>query len=142
MNNNNVKRKGFVTDLKLQVWFFERGYSVSVPLGDNDKYDFILDTGEQLLRIQSKTCNLTRQQGYLSFSSSSVHSNRSKNTRIKYTKTDIDYFATMDLSTGKVYLVPVEECGNEVHLKLSKDNLQKNSKFAEDYLVEKVLKIK
>jgi len=31
------------------------GYSVSVPFGDNDKYDLIVDDGSSLYRIQCKT---------------------------------------------------------------------------------------
>ncbi len=31
------------------------GHSVSVPFGDNDKYDLIVDNGRELYRIQCKT---------------------------------------------------------------------------------------
>lgn len=137
----STKRKGFITEEKIKLWFFERGWSVSVPLGDDDRYDFIVDFNGKLLRMQSKTANLKRTKGCLNICTSSCHSNNTSNYRKQYSKDEIDFFCTLNPETGKIYLIPVEECGNEFNLRLipSKNNNIKNVHFAENYEGEKMI---
>ena len=45
------KIKGLTTELQCQLFFTSLGYNVSVPLGEDCKYDFIVDIDGQLLRI-------------------------------------------------------------------------------------------
>ena len=44
-----------MTESKIIHEMVANGYSVSVPFGDNDKYDLIVDTDDTLFRIQCKT---------------------------------------------------------------------------------------
>ena len=53
---------GTITELKCITYFLELGFTVSVPQNPC-RYDFILDTGTELLKIQVKTCNTTRYLG-------------------------------------------------------------------------------
>ena len=111
-----------------------------MPIGDDDRYDFIVDFDGKLMRMQSKTSNLTRKEGYLNFKASSEHRNSQGNYRTKYSKNDIDYFCTIHPETEQVYIVPVEECGNECYLKLSSSySNSSNIRFAIDYEGEKML---
>ena len=59
----NTKEKGILTEFKAKLWFLERGFSVSEPIGDNDRYDFIVDFNGKLLKFQRNTSNLTRTPG-------------------------------------------------------------------------------
>ena len=43
MKELSVKRKGILTEEELKLWFLKQGFSVSVPIGDDDRYDFIVD---------------------------------------------------------------------------------------------------
>ena len=43
------KKKGNLTELQCLAAFVECGCGVSIPYGDNSKYDFIADKNEQLL---------------------------------------------------------------------------------------------
>lgn len=52
---SNTKDRGDETEAKVIALFLEHGYSVSVPFGDNDKYDLIVDDGGELYRVQCKT---------------------------------------------------------------------------------------
>ncbi|WP_435316899.1 group I intron-associated PD-(D/E)XK endonuclease [Haloarchaeobius sp. TZWSO28] len=51
----NTKDRGDETEAKIISELVSQGYSVSLPFGDNDKYDLILDDNGQLYRIQCKT---------------------------------------------------------------------------------------
>ena len=51
----NTNFKGVITELKCKTYFLELGYIVSTPEVPV-RYDFILDTGEKLYKIQVKTC--------------------------------------------------------------------------------------
>ena len=130
----NTKEKGILTEYKAKLWFLERGYSVSEPIGDNDRYDFIVDFNGKLVRFQSKTSNLTRTANCLNFATARLHSTKTANYRTKYTKDEIDYFATY--WENKCYLIPVEECSTQKNLRLTdttKSGQVKGISFAKDY---------
>ena len=91
-----------------QYYFTSIGYNVSVPLGEDCKYDLIIDFGGHLIRVQVKTCREEKNGIIFSVSSSSLKSG-GKSIKRTYTKNDIDYFATV--YNEQVYLIPVEICG-------------------------------
>ena len=139
----NVKAKGIVTDCKIQLWFIEKGFNVSTPIGDNCRYDFIADLGKgNLLRIQSKTGNKNRNKGCLTFNTCSNRSNCNKIERKNYNEDDIDYFATIDNDTGQIYMVSIKETnGTQFSLRLTEpENPVKTIHMANDYQIEKVIK--
>ena len=141
MKDLTVKRKGILTEETMKLWFLKKGYSVSVPIGDDDRYDFIVDFDGKLIKMQCKTGNLTRNEGCLNFATASIKYNSSGSHRTKYNKNDIDYFCTMHPETEQVYIVPVEECGNEFNLRLisPKNNITKICHMAIDYEGEKMI---
>ena len=53
----------------------------------------------------------------------------------------IDYFCTIHPTENQIYIVPVEECGNECNLRLipHKNNQKANVKMAEDYEGDKMI---
>ncbi|QCS44025.1 group I intron-associated PD-(D/E)XK endonuclease [Natrinema versiforme] len=51
----NSKAVGDETEARAISELIASGYSVSIPFGDNDKYDLIVDDGTDLYRIQCKT---------------------------------------------------------------------------------------
>ena len=55
VNENSTQYIGQLTEQKCFLKCLEAGYQVSKPIFDNARYDFILDTGERLLKIQIKT---------------------------------------------------------------------------------------
>ena len=142
MKQLTVKRKGILTEEKIKVWFLEQGYSVSVPIGDDDRYDFIVDFDGKLVRMQSKTGNLTRTLNCINFNTASNQYNSQGSRRVKYSSDEIDYFCTIHPETNKVYIVPVEICGIECNLRLipPKNNNYSNVKMAIDYEGEKMIK--
>ena len=133
------KTKGNLTELQCLSSFVENGCIVSIPYGDNSKYDFIADYNGNLYRIQVKTSSLKKNKDdAISFSCRSTHVNCNGVKNIKYSVDDIDYFATY--WNGQCYVIPVQECSNEKTLRFSstKNNQLKNITFADDYKIEKV----
>ena len=55
MAGENTKSIGDETEVAILHALVEAGWSVSIPFGDNDKYDLVVDDGESLYRIQCKT---------------------------------------------------------------------------------------
>ena len=70
----------------------ELGYAVSVPFGENTRYDLVLDDGERLLRVQCKTGRLTKGCVEFRTSSSYAHHPNPKPTQRHY-RGQIDCFA-------------------------------------------------
>ena len=135
----NTQYKGYLTEQKCFVKCLEAGYIISKPLFDNARYDFILDTGNKLLRIQVKTSAWNEDHSAFSFNGYSQHSTGNGNKRMKYTKAEVDYFMTE--KDNIFYLYPAEEQGfvSRVLRITSKQN-QSSIKWAKDYGFEEVSK--
>lgn len=133
----NTNIKGVVTELKCKTYFLEMGYIVSTPEVPV-RYDFILDTGDKLLKIQVKTCNSDEEK--LTFATCSSHFVNGKITRTDYKNDNIDYFCTW--FEDECYLIPVSECGRtEKNLRLvpTRNGQVKGISFTKDYIAKEVL---
>lgn len=136
MKDTNLK--GTITELKCQTHFLELGYNVSVPQNP-DRYDFILDTGNKLLKIQVKTCN-NNNPDYLVFATCSSHYVHGKHVHTAYQNEGIDYFCTY--FDNQCYLVPVSECGKKekrMRLVPTNNGQTANICFAANYIAKDVL---
>ena len=130
---------GQLTEQKCFVKCLEAGYSISKPLFDNARYDFILDTGSRLLRIQVKSSSWNEDHSAFTFNGYSQHSIGNGNKRMKYTNKEIDYFMTE--KDGKFYLYPAEEEGFVSKcLRITSKQNQSQIKWAKNYEFEEVSK--
>lgn len=135
----NTQTQGAITEQKCFLKCIEYGYQVSKPLFDNARYDFILDTGKQLLKIQIKTSRwIDNEHSSFVFNGYSQHSTGDGNKRMKYTNKEIDYFMTEQ--DGQFYLYPAQEEGFvEKRLRVLPTK-NTNVTWAKDYLFEEVIK--
>lgn len=134
MIDTNIR--GTITELKCKTYFLELGYLTSTP-DSPTRYDFILDTGEKLLKIQVKTSHLV--DGQLVFKTESTHITSTGNNRRLY-EDEIDYFCTWH--ENECYLIPIEDCGRgrkTLRLTPTKNGQVKNISFAKDYIAKEVL---
>ena len=116
------------------------GCDISIPFGNSQKYDLIMDRNNKLYKVQIKHAN-EHEDAYFTFKTRWQGHNASGYTQTSYTKEDIDFFATW--CRGKVYLIPVEECsGAEKTIRFvpPKNGQIKGINFAKDYVAEEVLK--
>ena len=138
----DTKQKGNLTELQCLAAFVEQGYNVSIPYGENSKYDFIADINGFLIKIQVKTSSL-KNEGAFHFSCRTTHLNSKGVTNERYSSKDVDFFAT--IWEGKCYLIPIEECSTEKVLRFAppKNGQTKGVSFAKDYiLADRLQKIK
>lgn len=136
----DTKKKGNLTELRCLAAFMENECGVSIPYGDNSKYDFIADVNGKLLKIQVKTSSYTNdEKTAIQFSCRSTHVNCKGVSNVRYSKDEIDYFATY--WENKCYLIPVEECSTRKNLRLidAKSGQIKGISFAKDYELSKQL---
>lgn len=134
MIDTNIR--GTITELKCKTYFLELGYLTSTP-DSPTRYDFILDTGKELLKIQVKTSHLV--DGQLVFKTESTHITSTGNNRRLY-EDEIDYFCTW--YENECYLIPIEDCGRgrkTLRLTPTKNGQVKNISFAKDYIAKEVL---
>ena len=95
----------------------KKGYLVSIPFGENQRYDLLADDGARILRVQVKTGRLRRD--VIEYSCSSSHTHRGgPHARPYFGQADI--IAVYCPQNGKVYLVPEEEfVASRAHLRLT-----------------------
>lgn len=142
MNNNiNSKQKGNVTELKIMLAFIEKGYSVSIPYGDCDRYDFVVDINGRFYRIQCKTSRTEDDGASIRFCCRSTYRREGHIAHHNYSENEIDFFATF--WDNKVYLVSVNECHSDKKLRiLPPKNGTNNTRinWAKNYELEEVIK--
>ncbi len=129
----NSKQIGNVTELRCITAFCEQGIPVSIPYGDCERYDFIIDVNHKLLRVQVKTSKELPEAAGIEFYCRSTGYNSTGAINRSYSPDDIDYFATWH--NGVTYLVPVEECSTQKKLRFTppKNNQKVGINFAKDY---------
>jgi hypothetical protein len=84
------------------------GYELAKPLGDNARYDLILDVDARLLRVQVKTGRL-RADGAILFPTCSSQAHRGRGATSYHGQCDL--FAVYCPETDETYLVPVDGAG-------------------------------
>lgn len=132
------KQKGIITELECITAFNKLGYKVSIPYGEDSRYDFIADINGKLIRVQVKTSKYKDEtKNAIIFSCRSSHTNSKGTQNIRYTSQEIDYFCTY--FNDKCYLIPIEHCSVDKTLRFEppKNGQIKGISFAIDYELEK-----
>ena len=138
----NTQMQGNITELKCFLKCIESNFVISKPVFDNARYDFLLDSGTKIYKIQIKTSRwMDEEHTRFEFNGYSQHSTGEGNKRMKYTNKEIDFFMTE--REGKFYLYPATEKGFSVkslRVVPTKSGQSKNIDYAKDYLFEEVSK--
>ena len=128
----NTKQKGDITELSCILALKKHGIIVSIPYGEDARYDLIADIGGRLFKIQCKTSSY--KDGAIHFSCRSIHYNTKERYGVGYVG-EIDFFMTEYDSV--CYLIPIDDCKNSsvkcLRLEPSKNNQMQGVSFAKDY---------
>jgi hypothetical protein len=128
----DTKRIGDISEAHVITAFTKLGYRVLVPLGENQRYDLVVDDGKKLLRVQVKTGRV--RDGVIKYSCSSSHAHRGSATRPYFG--EIDFLAVYCPQTDKVYILPEQELtATAAHLRVlpTRNNMKKTIRWASDF---------
>lgn len=132
----NTKQKGEISELAVSLKLLTLGKSVSKPVGDNQRYDLIIDDDGKLLRVQVKTARI--KNGCL-IATTARTTGKKGGVYVKsaYSSDEIDAFAIYAPELDKCYLVPVKPgvAAMEIRMRLTpSQNGQLNRvRWAKDY---------
>jgi hypothetical protein len=101
----NTKVTGELSEAAFLTRAAHRGFGVAKPWGDSRRYDFILDNGAHLHRVQIKCTECIRAQAYETRATYTTGKGRAV-----YTKRDIDFIAAHVIELNIWYIIPVEVC--------------------------------
>jgi hypothetical protein len=97
------KRRGEVSELAFFHKAASLGFGVAKPWGDSERYDFILDSGQRLWRVQVKSGCHHRNRCY------DLHGRCGNQERAQYTSEDIDIFVGYLVPIDVWYVIPVDK---------------------------------
>jgi hypothetical protein len=130
----DAKRVGDVSEVAVIAAFTKLGFRVSVPFGENHRYDLIVDDGEKLSRVQVKTGRV--RNGVIIFNCCSTHGHRRTATKTRPYTGQIERLAMYCPDNEKVYVVPEPElCRSKIQLRLAppRNNMVKTIRWASRY---------
>ena len=127
-----TKSKGDLAEAIIMADVLRRGYKVALPLGEDWRFDLIVQRNGKLERLQ---CKYTESNGQLIKADCRSTNNWST---IKYTTKDIDWLVVYDKTTDKCYYLPSKLLGKgkaALNLRLAppKNNQKKDIRWAKDY---------
>ena len=134
MNSKDVGNLGEHIAL---VELLKAGIIISRPLGDNARYDLILDIDGELYTCQVKSTNsATEKLAEFSLASSQAHRGHSKQLY-----TDVDLFCCVDIGNNKVFLFPniEERFSIKIRYAATDSGQVKGINMWYDYTIEKFL---
>jgi hypothetical protein len=136
----NTTQIGDITEQKFILYCLENSIPVSKPVGNNLRYDCIIDVKGRLLRIQIKTGFPAQSKEAFTFKTSSTTSNLTTTKSVSY-EGSIDYFVTCYPELGpEFYIMPVDVAPTGFATLYYGDKPDPNRKNAKDFLFSEFLK--
>jgi hypothetical protein len=131
----DTKSIGELSELLVALALGRLGYYVSKPLGENARYDLVIDKDGKLSRVQVKTGRL--RNGTIVFHTYSSHAHRGGSCK-PYTN-QIEFFGVYCPELHSVYLIPIEDTARlsgTLRVKETKNRQHAQIRWAQPYLVD------
>jgi len=119
----NRKRRGEVAEAAFLHKASSLGFSIAKPWGESDRYDFILQSGNSLARVQVKSAYSAGEYGGYTF-----HACGNCHTDV-YTSQDIDFLVAYIVPDDVWYVLPIEIFRGISGAKLFPQSRRRMSKF-------------
>ncbi len=110
----NSKRSGEISEAAFLHKAISMGFRVTKPWGDSERYDFVLDSGKRLWRVQIKCTATLHAGGYHIQPIHYVYGER----KLVYTEDEIDVLAAHIVPLNVWYVVPVQALAQGASLRL------------------------
>lgn len=132
VTNLNPKAKGETTEATVANILMSRGLTVLKPVGDNKRYDLVLERQGSFYRLQVKTLRKVKETLIGSALSSTLHR---RNGKKQTYKDQADYFIFLYPPTNQAFVIPVKEAKTAVRFRLTppKNKQIRGIRLAEDY---------
>ncbi len=121
----NSKRTGEISEAAFLHKAVSLGFKVTKPWGDSERYDFVLDSGARLWRVQIKSTSALHAGGYQIQPIHSVYGVK----KLAYTSDEIDALAAHIAPRDVWYILPVSALGSGTSLRLFPDGGCKTARF-------------
>jgi hypothetical protein len=128
----NTKTAGDISEAFIAAHLLEQGHAVLKPLGDNLRYDLVIDRGNGFERIQVKTGRIDR--GAIEFKTASSYAHRG-GKKVGYVG-QIEAFAVWEPLSRKAYMVPIAlatTAAMRLRVEPSKNNQTAGVNMASDF---------
>lgn len=106
-NLTGQNARGQATEAILKPEFLVRGITIATPEYDNEPYDFLIETGDGLYRVQAKTA-YQESEGTVQFETLRTSSRADGYDRRDY-EGEIDFFSVYNPVMDECYLIPEAE---------------------------------
>lgn len=116
----HTKTKGDIAEAFVTAKFLQLGWRVLRPVGDNQRYDLVIDRGNGFETVQVKTARFYRNALQVQLCSSQCRAGKGKK---KYFG-QIDLVAGFYPADGSVYLLTLREVGDITEVSLRLDTAQ------------------
>jgi hypothetical protein len=100
----NTKRRGEIVEIAFLHTVANMGFAVTKPYGDSEPYDFIVDSGNRLWRVQVKSC---LYRNGLTYWVGARHRSPTVPAQGPYTAEQIDILAVDIVPADAWYVIPV-----------------------------------
>jgi len=124
MKNHAPRRRGELIELLFAQKATSLGFQVCKPVCD-ESYDFILDSGRRLWRVQVKSTDRLRKGGYL-IGACHFHS---RSTKQAYTAAEIDILAAYIVPEKAWYIIPIDQFTPQKWLSFYPQNRNSQGRF-------------
>jgi PD-(D/E)XK endonuclease len=121
----NSKRTGEISEAAFLHKAVSLGLKVTKPWGDSERYDFVVDSGTRLWRVQIKSTSALHAGGYQIQPIHHVYGER----KLAYTSEEIDALAAHIVPLDVWYVLPVNALGSGTSLRLYPDGGCKTARF-------------
>src|SRR6266478_4279130 len=107
------KQRGELAEMMFMVKAAQKGFATAKPYGDSRRYDFILDVGKRLWRVQVKSSSAKEYGSYL------VNLQRNLNGEVvEYDASEIDFVVAYVMPCDAWFVIPVESIAGQKTAKL------------------------
>jgi PD-(D/E)XK nuclease superfamily protein len=97
------KQRGELAEMMFMVKATQKGFATAKPYGDSRRYDFIVDTGSRLWRVQVKSSSALQYGSYM------VNLQRNANGEVVfYDASEIDFVVAFVFPCEAWFVIPVE----------------------------------
>lgn len=98
-----TKRRGELAEMAFILKARTLGFSLATPFGDSERYDFIIDSGKNLWRIQVKSTTTVLNGRY------HVNSHRRTNGNVvAYAPSEIDFLVAYIIPEDAWFILPIQ----------------------------------